>query len=129
MGSLDGIWQYQPADLVDAAGLHILLNHLADSTRVRLEGVAYREAAGKVTIPSVAAGGSVSVEVAFPPGRFTALPLVTLATTNGRLTLSYGSVSLGGCTIQANNWTAAASPTGASVIWHAVQMTPTTAEG
>lgn len=84
---------------------------------------------------SHAAGGVVSTSVSFPAGRFSQAPLVTVSLSTAPSGSAYlvarvGSVTTSGFTMQIyNTGTAAASYTGVSVNWAAIQMTAAAAAG
>lgn len=65
----------------------------------------------------------------FPAGRFTVAPLVTLGTSNARLTASWNNVTTSGFDLYIRNDTPVEAVTGAIITFTAKQMTPTTAAG
>lgn len=90
---------------------------------------AYAEAAGTAAVPIIAAGGSYSLVINFPAGRFSVAPILALNTGDGRVTVgAITASSATSATVTLNNYTAASS-VAATARWQAVQMTSTTAAG
>lgn len=93
------------------------------------DAVPFATAAGnQVVSVSAATSGSVT-GVAFPAGRFTVAPRVTVTALTVNYVGSVSSVTATDFTITArhiDNTSATSSPT---LLWHAIQMTPTSADG
>lgn len=93
-------------------------------------GRPWREAAGIAQFPMVNGTGEW-VTVAFPPGRFTLPPIVVVSVTSGAGAANgttprfvVDSASSGRVHVRGNSQTVTIP-----VAWHAIQMTPTSAEG
>lgn len=67
-------------------------------------------------------GGSFSLAVTFPEGRFTSAPVVMVSSGSTRLNVAWASVTSSGFTFQATNWTPADSATDTVGHWVAVQV-------
>lgn len=89
----------------------------------------FAEAAGSATSVSIAAGGSHSLAVTFPAGRFSVAPVVItgLVASVREVNIFAEDVTSTGFTLVRGN--GAAVTRAAAGTWHAIQMTPTTAAG
>jgi hypothetical protein len=65
------------------------------------------KAFGSTTTANIATGGSTSIPITFPAGRFVAAPHVQVSTNAGRLTFAVTNITTTGCTIIAANWSPA----------------------
>lgn len=90
--------------------------------------IAYKQAAGVNSVPSVPANNSVNVTVSMPSGRFNVAPIVTATTDDDRLTVAVTSRTTTSAVIRLTNRSALASAT-SNVMWQAVQMLTTSAGG
>lgn len=78
----------------------------------------------------VPAGGQVGpFYQAFPAGRFTVAPIVTLGTSNARLSAAFNDVTASGFNLYVRNDTGADAVSGAMISFTAKQMRPTSATG
>lgn len=102
-------------------------DYVADNI-TRLATLPRREAVGQVNTPALAAGGTATITITYPAGRFTIAPGLFISTADGRVTPTITANTTTGATFILGNFTSGSSParTGA---WHAVQMTPTSAAG
>lgn len=102
------------------------------TARARLaqhEAVPYAWAQGTVSLPSINAGSSASVNVTFPTGRFPIIPRVMAWSNAARLApILTTAITTSGCTITAWNWTSGTAP-GSTAIWRAMIMSEDERDG
>ena len=102
---------------------------LADSDVREAMGIPYAQAAGVASGVSVAAGGSTSVTITLPSGRFGVPPIIGVSRTNDLrdITVGYDTVTTTSFTLYRGSVGNARSGVGAS--WTATQMTSGSAAG
>ncbi len=97
--TVDRIWQYAATDLVDPAGLHLLLNALGDSVRKVMP-----RSTGSVNLPTPDTTMKTTVATAYPGGPTfvagTAVVVPTQVITATGIIVNVHAVSLGTTTFQ-----------------------------
>lgn len=101
---------------------------------VRDSRAPYAVAAGALSVPTIAPGNTITTaRVTYPAGRFTALPILQLSSTEVRYSVGIvpGSADVNGFTMFVGNYSDAlpGSSSNLGVHWLATQMTPTSAVG
>lgn len=102
----------------------------SDASFARMMNQPYAEAVGTVTITPAEGGAAATQAVSFPAGRFRVAPRVMLTMTSGMTagtTVNYWvqSVTADGAVIGVSR----SNTTNVSLVWHAIQMTTTAANG
>ena len=91
-------------------------------------GIPWRQAAGSATITGDGTNTAATL-IAFPAGRFAATPALFLSVNNINFNATWGGLTTGGATVSIRRMDYATFNNSLTVHWHAVQMTPTSAEG
>lgn len=89
----------------------------------------YAVAAGRAVLSVTSAGGTTSVSVTFPVGKFAVIPRLNFAIGgSSRLSIAYNNLTVNGFTVSCSNFTS--TDAGASTIdWTATQMLVGSADG